>query len=214
MVDDIANRNPAPQLVEVIGGELPLFSSHYDWKEQERVFEAVGKLYHDETVEGWEEMVRKANDLRYSLTLKNNSGTFALGNWTVGRFCRERAYWQLVGAFHRHLPRTGEFRWRIPLEIGVQPMSLAEWRKKRMNKSLDELQIEVGELTLAQLASVKGVSTDEKQSSRKLIQAEIDKLQTTKRAVLRKSSVDKFERYSADEAVEIRKEVGKSRPSP
>src|SRR5262245_20970220 len=64
MVDEIVNRNPAPKLVDrprrrFSQSVVALYPESYDWKEEERVRRAIGKLYQDTTAELWEELVRR-----------------------------------------------------------------------------------------------------------------------------------------------------------
>ncbi|HEV3255499.1 MAG TPA: hypothetical protein VG013_01340 [Gemmataceae bacterium] len=217
LVDDLANRNSAPQLVGHNGNLLPLFPAAYDWKEQKRVQEALRRLENDQTAEVWEEMIKKADDPRYALTFKNNSGVFAEDNRTVGRLCRQVAYDELVGVFRQHLPdnppdapEMGE----IDLDVGVYQLgNLVEWREKRKDKTLSELQIEVCEQALKELAKAKGVPRHEKVQARKKIKAEIGKLRKTNRPILVRSDIlgSLDECYSAEEGKEFREKLRRKR---
>jgi hypothetical protein len=206
-VDQIANRNPAPKLMKIkhpnLPNRIPLFPANYDWTEQSRVLQALSKLHKDTTEELWEELIRKANDPRYSLTLADNGGR--PDNWTVGDFCRDLAYMRLTDVFQQHMPSKNERE--IHLDIGFGSADLATWRKARMGKTLYQLQIEVGEQALTRLPKVKRISPDQKESVRKLIESEIEKLKTTKQPVYLKSSVTGLDLFTEEQANEIRKKV-------
>ena len=212
MVDQIANRNQAPKLVKSPSGLVPVFPKDYDWDEQHRVRAALYELHKDTTGDLWEELVRRADDPRYSLTLREDGE--GASTWSVGDFCSDLAYSRLVAVFQRHLPRTkdsAQYNRVIYLDIGVEATDLAKWRKKRQTKSLYQLQVEVCQRALARLSKVKGVSHDDKDKARKQIEAEIETLQTTKRPVLRGSNLDGLETYSAEQAKSIREKLGRRR---
>jgi hypothetical protein len=182
MVEDIASRNKAPKIVDLPNEwprKVPRFPKSYDWKEQERVYKALAKLYKDTSVELWEELVRKAGDRRYSLTIvSQQSGNSR--NDTVGNVCRRLAYDRLIDVFQRHMPAWPErCGWTVRLDVGIE--DLAAWRKKRNDKSLYQLQIEVCERALKEVQKVKGISQEMKDEARKKIKSEIKKLTRTKR---------------------------------
>lgn len=205
MIEDIANRNHPPKLLGKSGERLPLFPSNYDWEEQKRVKSAYARLT-TVTDELWEELVKNANNRKYSLTVKNNTGEFAQDNWTVGDVCRALAYEKLVALCDQHLPldpnKPGH---RIYLDIGVETTNIAEWRIIRSGKPLYQLQIDVCELRLKQLAKAKGISRGEKHAARKKIESEIARLKTKKECIfLESSSLQELDVYSLEEAMKIR----------
>src|SRR5262245_42155494 len=61
MVDAIENRNLTPKLVDRFGSpkRVALYPDSYDWTEDERVLDALDRLYQTRTAELWEEMVRR-----------------------------------------------------------------------------------------------------------------------------------------------------------
>jgi hypothetical protein len=190
MVEAIANRNKPPKLVDRTRAwprRLPLYPEGYDWKEEERVRDALDKLYQEATAELWEELVRREGDERYCVTVVDNAEDAHVHS--VGLVCWYLAYSRLVGVFEQHLPpnrlRVGA---RIPLDAHaiVPAKTLAEWRKARAKKSLYQLQIEVCENALRELAKVKRVSEKEKADARRKIEAEIRKLKAEKKPVFLK----------------------------
>ena len=210
MIDDIANRNAPPKKVQGDGPTIPLFPKDYDWKEQARVVEALGRLEKESYAELWEELVQKSDDNRYSLTIRDKSSD-APYNESVGVFCSELAFWQLTGVFLRHLPDNptpGKNGRSIRLTI-VPRSSLKKWREERKNKSLYELQIEIGELMIKELAKVKTATEEEKNKAHKKIEAEIATLKKSKKPIMLKTRTSAFDAlYDSKEAVRFRKRLG------
>jgi hypothetical protein len=209
LIDDLANRNPPPVIVNASPPfpptlRVPLFPKQYDWAEQNRVIAALSKLRTHPTPELWEELVRHSEDNRYSLTLHDDDGNPE--NRTVGSFCSEMAYTHLTRGFSRYLPtdpnpsKLGRPIW---VEISLAP-SWTKWRHQRRNKSLAELQIEVCEEALAQLKKVKGVPQEEKRASEQKIQAMVMELKKTKRPLLLpiQGEIDSFSRVEAQDISE------------
>jgi hypothetical protein len=204
MIDEVANRNPAPKLLEVdhprLPGRVPLFPDNYDWKEVSRVWSALRKLRMDTTPELWEELIRKSGDPRYALTFADKGGRPVI--WTVGRFCDDIAYDRLVDVFVQHLPEDDRGR-TIPLEVGIGSSWVA-WRQKRAGKTLDQLQMEVCEQAVKELDKVKGVSKKEKDLARKKIMTEIDKLKKTKKPVFLEYHPRERDTYPPEQAKRVR----------
>jgi hypothetical protein len=205
MVDDIANRNRAPKFVDGPTHPVPLFPEDYDWGEQDRVRAALGELLKDTTDELWEELVRKQDDPRYSLTTRGRNDRPY--NRSVGYYCRDIARGRLVDVFRRHLPRDpNKDGWPVSVDIGIK--KLAEWRKERKDKSLYQLQIETCELALKQLPEVEGVPEKEKDLARAGIEAEIENLKRRKGPIFRDYGLDGIETYTAEEAKAVRDTFG------
>jgi hypothetical protein len=184
MVEDIASPNKAPKIVDrpdKYPNRVPQFPKGYDWKDQRRVYKARVKLYEDTSVELWEELVRKAPDRRYSLTVTSQQSGDSY-NFTVGGVCNHLAYSRLIGVFQQHMPLDPNHDgFRLRLDVCIK--SLPAWRKERKDKSLYQLQIEVCERALKELQKVKRVSQTKKEAARKKIEAEIEKLRKTKRPI-------------------------------
>ncbi len=181
MVDAIVNRNQEPKLVNRPSGwprEIAMFPESYDWAEDARVLRALDKLFQDRTLALWEELVRRGDDPRYCVTLVSVQNEDAQIISVTG-VCFRLAYSHLVDVFKQHLPVSEDADGRkIALDIGIE--NLAEWRKKRANKSLYELQIEVCENALSQVSKAKGVSEDDEALARGKIKGEIARLKRTK----------------------------------
>jgi hypothetical protein len=196
--------HPVPISTKRRIGELPLFPSGYDWKEQTRVRKAVGKVSLEKTPEMWEELLRNLGDRRYCLTIKDKNRTHPLGNFSVSFFCATWAGDWLVGVCHRHLPRD---RKGYPIALDVPHGGLKKWRKERAHKKLYELQIEVCQETIKQLAMVKSpwVTQGKKDGAREEIEEEIANLRKRKRPVFTNYSLQPIVCYSSKEAKEIRR---------
>ena len=212
LVDAIANRNKPPEL---IGREnrfpevLPLFPEDYDWREDERVFKALKRLWADTSVELWEGLARRhKKDARYCLTVRTAGDNAKI--LSIGDICDSLAYGRLVDVFTWHLPPApGKESGPIYLDVGIGDKGLAEWRKERANKPLYELQIEVCENALRALAKEKDLEEKEKKVLRKKIEDEIAKLRSTKQPVMRKYNWfdDDYRLYTAAQAKEDRQEL-------
>jgi hypothetical protein len=185
LVDDIRNRNKPPKLVERSKGRprtLALFQETYDWKEDKRVLKALNELYQEESADLWEKLVRIKKDKRYCVTLvivKTDDAEV----YTVGDICFNLAYDRLVGVFQQHLPPSELKEGPLVMDIGIE--DLGAWRKKRAEKPLYQLQIEVCQLALRALPKyIK--SKDQQFESRIKIAAEIMKLTNQKKPVFLK----------------------------
>jgi hypothetical protein len=207
MIDALANRNAQPKLVDKGGDKLPLFPATYDWNEQKRVLAALAKVSKERTPEMWEALVRSIGDKRYCLTLKDMNEFYAEGNLTVGYFCSRVAYYWLVGVCNRHLPRTPTMPSHpLYLDIGLTG-GLAKWRQQRAGKELYELQIEVCEETIRQLAKVAKVPERAKNRARRRIEEDIATLKRTKRPIFTNYSTGHHPPYTAKDAERIRRGV-------
>jgi hypothetical protein len=207
MVDDLANRNKLPKIVERRAGrprKLPLFPEEYDWKEDERVRKAVQELYQDTTVDLWEELVRKAHDPRYCNTTWDAGEEAVI--LSVGDVCRRLAYGRLCDGFKEHLPSFPPHGCPIQLESAFK--DLPAWRKERQDNPLYQLQIEVCEMAIRELPKVdsKVLSDREKADARKEIETEITNLRRTEEPIFREYSWF-GSWYGPELAKEVRKAV-------
>src|SRR5262249_5262665 len=117
---------------------VPQFPKDYDWKAQKRVYKARVKLYEDTSIELWEELIRKARDRRYSLTVTSQQSGDSY-NFTVGIVCNHLAYSRLTGVFQQHMPLDPTHDgFRLRLDVGIK--SLPAWRMERKDKSPYQLQ--------------------------------------------------------------------------
>ncbi len=186
MVEAIANRNKPPKIVRrdrVCPSRFPLYPKDYDWKEEERVGEALTKLEEDTSVELWEALVQKANDRRYCFASYSFSSADVEMN-SVGGICYGLAYSRLCHVFMKHLPSYPPHG--SPIQMWDVIKDFPTWRKARKDKALYQLQIEVCEIALRELPKLRAieVSDKEKAETRKKIQAEIAELRRSKKPVM------------------------------
>jgi hypothetical protein len=181
VVDAIANANKPPKLVTRAAGEpreVPLFPDGYDWKEDRRVEKALDQLFQTATVELWEELVRREHDRAYCITLYHEHGYTSV--WTVGFVCGNFAFENLIHPCQQHLPDfPGGHRREFDFAFELRKC-LTDWRKKRADKSLYQLQIEVCETALSELPQLELLSEKDKDLARKRIEAEIARLRRSK----------------------------------
>jgi hypothetical protein len=191
MVEDIVNRNKPPELVtrppRSDPSLVPLYPESYDWKEEERVRQAIKKLEDDTTAEVWEEMVRRKDDPSYCVVVAVEPWENAK-IYSVGYVCHKIAYSRLIGVIQQHMPDDPTGPDGRPLKVGVDG-SLADFGKERRIKPLYQLQIEVGEKALLGLSrlNVENFPKDEVDRARKKIEAEIEKLRKTREPILVKA---------------------------
>jgi hypothetical protein len=204
MIDRLANENEAPQLTKQPSGRVPSFSENYDWQEQDRVKDALREIHENMSSDLWEELVKHANDPRYSLTVMDQSQQAE--NRSVGYLCRQIAFSCLVSPFRRHLVATDdptkEGR-KIHLDVDVEPPRLYEWRRKRERKSLYELQIEVCEIAIARINENPGINSEQKGMMRSRILGETEKLRDTKRPVFPPGRMLELDTYSRPPASRV-----------
>jgi hypothetical protein len=186
MVEDLANRNKPPKVVN-IGYRVPLFPKDYDWAEQDRVRAALVRLHKDTSEEVWEELVRRSDDRRYCLTVLDSGDR----PWdrTVGDFCGELAFRRLADPVCKHRPpesrrAPGEPPFVSYMTLDIKP-GLLEWRKKRKDKAQYQLQLELCEQALAKLREDRDVPEDRKEAPRRGIEAEAANLREAKRPSFR-----------------------------
>jgi hypothetical protein len=207
MVEAIVNRNKAPKLKEWPGNfpsQVALYSEDHDWKEEYRTRTAIYQLEKDRTEAVWEELVKHADDHRYSDTVTSmKTGDAYIED--VGGTCGWLAKSRLIDVFRQHLPPDPikDFD-KLSLDVGIK--DLTKWRKERAAKSLYELQIEVCEKAIEALAKVQGVPQAEKDKARKKIEQEIASLRKSKKPVHVEASPSFLKRgqYKAEFAKRVR----------
>jgi hypothetical protein len=213
MVDAIVNRNKQPKVVERSKGWpmiVAVFPESYDWKEEDRVRTALGKLLEDTSVEVWEELVRRGDkdDSKYCVVSVTRQAESA-DVWSVDAICGVCAYSRLTGVYRQHMPNDPRMEgWPLQVNIGIK--NLADWRKERKDKPLYQLQIEVCEKAIVELSRVKGLSKDEKATAQKKIEAEIEQLKKSKQPIFWKDDYlfpDWLTLYKRDYAKKIREAV-------
>jgi hypothetical protein len=208
MIDQLANRNMPPKLFEVDGRPTPLFPANFDWSEQDRVKTALGKLHKERTAESWEQLLRNAEDNRYSMTV-GADGEWA-SNRTVGDICAHLAYSRLIGVFEQHLVETNDpvKPGQIHLPIGITPTTVARWRQARKAKSLFELQIEVCERALKAMPTATAATVQQRTQMSNMIRAQIQKLRKERRAIILESNVLGLDTYNSELAKAMAERIG------
>jgi len=88
---------------------------------------------------------------------------------------------------------------------------LGDWRKKRANKPLYQLQIEVGEMTLRWLSKLKDKPKKEQDAAREAIETELEKLRRTKQPILLKESFPRYEYLYNEKLAERAREAVRKR---
>lgn len=202
LIEAIANRNKPPKIASRRGylpHNVPLFPKDYDWKEEYRVHDAVNKLYKDTSAAMWEALIQRKDDRNYCVVRFNEYTTDGEIH-SVGRICYDLAYDRLCGVVWSHLPKDPDKDAPLRLKTGVG--DLAAWRKDRSDKALYQLQIEVCETALRELAKHKRLAIEAKATLRKKIEDEIAELRKTKRPVVWESHL--LHTYSSQIANRIR----------
>jgi hypothetical protein len=226
LVEALANRNPQPRIVSreefkdlFIEAYVPLFAKDYDWKEQERVNKASGAVATRASPEMWDRLVAHENDARYWLTLADEAGAApgSLGsahNWTVGDYCSQLAYAQLMLPVNRNMDILERERsvndrgMREPVNLSMPPYGkLRQWRESRPGKTFVELQIEVCQQAIDGLPRLKDISAKAKAEFRARMESEIEQLKKSKAGIfgpVRVFSAERYNWFDAAKAKEIR----------
>jgi hypothetical protein len=209
MVESLANRNPAPEVVKLGYAKEPFFPRDHDWDEDHRVAIAFAAIVRDPSPELWEELVKREDDNRYSITMRDNGPN--AHNYSVAHLCGLMARQQLGFASRWHTDPDSHDRPDIYLDLGLD--DLAKWRAERAAKSLYELQLEVCERALATVnaAPEDKVPGRAKPVIRKTIHAWMEQLRRTKRPLFFKLFTDGFEHINAAEGARLREEIERSR---
>jgi hypothetical protein len=213
LIDAMANKNPAPEMVEVdvdpTHGWSPLYSTKYDWNEDRRVDAAFAQLAKADDEVLWPLLVANIGDRRYA-TVWLRDDQYARFN-TVGDLCFWIARTDLLRAYYPAAPRS---RFNdipdLPLQLfWKQPEQLVEWWRPRREKPLYELQIEVAELALSKIPELDGneVSKQRADKFRANVASQIADLRRTKTAVFLHESPlgESLRGFHPVEAANIRK---------
>jgi hypothetical protein len=199
MIDAMASRNKAPQMVRVSSYDdlAPLVSRDYDWSEQDRVRKAVLVVRADGSDEMWWRLRDHIGDNRYAWTVVFD-GDVQSDNVSVGEICSAITGARLYAAVSRHLKVSG----RMPSVFYLKVAS-GKNETKRPSRPLYELQIEACEEAIRQIASIKATESigggdyrdpskddshtftaEEKTQFAKAIREQIKELKRTKKAVV------------------------------
>jgi hypothetical protein len=222
LIDDLANRNEPPRIVEhlyidnpenesLIGvSNLPLFSDKYDWAEQRRVFNACKILVKRNGADLWPFLVEHIGDKRYTFTCTlDDFGK----NITIGSICWQIAYGDLINPFSHFWPSKTEIRgaisWGGRSYIPPPYHDLKGWCDARQGKPLWELQVELGQWGIQSLEDLKEMPNEEKTDLIRKIKATIEVLQQDKKPIVDNRQplfFDQARYFDARKAEEIREE--------
>lgn len=193
MIDAMASRNKAPKIVRTSDNyqALALFSPDFDWSDQERVQKAVKAAREDKSDEMWWELRKHIGDNRYALTVDFDVST-EIWNLSVGDFCSSITEADLKEAYARHLPKvSGEMPFIFSI---LDEKNMKKWK----DRPLYQLQVEVCEEAVRQIASIKATSdlhggdykspshtltAQEKARFTEAVKKQIEELKRTKKAV-------------------------------
>lgn len=206
MIDDMANRNPAPDVVRTRARARPVFADDYDWDEDKRARRAFWSVRDDDREELWEELLKHFDDKRYAWTAEINGASVT--RETVAGLCMLLAYDRLRSPFERWLP-VNEIGRPVRPDLGFG-RDFTQWRKERADKSLYELQIEVCESAIKSLKTEGrrlGASDRQIRESCEKIQERIVQLRHEKRPFFRRLILDSYYHYKQEDAERIRKEL-------
>lgn len=209
LIDAVASRNKEPKLEKTpwdLGDKVPLFDKDYDWADQSRVLEAVGKLCTLDGDELWPRLVEHMNDTRYSLTKAEN---YWVENVTVGDFCGEIAFDDLRFPFDRYLMRLppGELTpdERAVLRAMWGPPELEDlkaWRRARNSRPLHELQIELCLWSIDTMQSLKEASAAQKAEFTANVERQIERIRASKLPIVRgrNAFAERYDLFNAKSA--------------
>jgi hypothetical protein len=186
LIDVLENHNRKPRYVDRGSGVKALFDKKYDWSEQERVERAIQNLM-DHSEEAWAELLKHMDDRRYCITYEVSGDAV---NEDVGGTCRSLVVDSLAMAYIGHIPHESSVAWsnlRIPEIARGDNAKLIAWCRKRSDKKLYELQIEMCEWAIRAVAdldvSEEEVSEKDREKSIAEIKAQIETLRKRKKAV-------------------------------
>lgn len=201
MIDALASKNVAPELIDRVSGRDPLFPANFDWQEQTRARRAFADLGNTDVDELWDELRKHRSDDRYSFTAGDDAaydGWYAT-NYSVGNLCGMIAAYWLTLPYQTHLVTVDDRKLRIDFNLNVDAL-----RQARPEIKLYELQIKACEMALAQIPTVPGASEEQKDRMIREIEAEVAALRASKKAKFSKYRIDRYNFYDADRARKIR----------
>jgi hypothetical protein len=148
MIDAMASRNKAPEMVYVRGynEKAPLVSRDYDWSEQERVQKAIRAVQNDKSDEMWRRLSAHYGDKRYTMTLVFDTVVNSK-NISVGDICAAMPGPDYDAAYIQYLPKVSGRYYFNPASIVAG--------EKWAGRPLYEQQIAVCEEAIKQMALLK-----------------------------------------------------------
>jgi hypothetical protein len=209
MIDALANRNPAPELIKLRRpakahevywfDRQPLFPADYDWEEQSRARKARAKLFAVKDPALWDHFIKHLDDDRYSLTLgqePNFSSNKTVGDWCWDGFFARTRFARVVTKQERGAQGNA-----FSLDLGF---IILEWREQHPKTPLYELQIALCERSLEAIPQESRLSYEARDRNSKRIQGYLDEIRRTKKPFFFSPSIDGYRLYDTEIAKAIR----------
>jgi hypothetical protein len=211
LINALENRNDPPSLADDNGKKHgPLFDPYYSWVEQDRVIKALDTLTKRNSDVLLPLLIKYLEDKRYSLTTKINGTEI---NMTIGFICWNIAYNDLIYPF-RGWPNYSDIPNVISgggkVHFPPPRQNLKEWYQARKDKTLWELQVEVGEWAIKTLEDAKEISDKDKSLGLKMTKEAVDKLRKTKNPIVFYRFPYEMNCFDAQKAKDIREKYIKS----
>ena len=187
LIQNLANaHNTRPKVFRRGPTAYPLFNEEYDENEQRRVKRVLAELVGEMGDELWPLLI-EVHDDRYALTIEADERS---ENESVNSLCLEMTD-DLMLPFNRHMPKVDlGNNYRLYPKSKWSPLgkdvSIRKWAAARPDKKLHELQIEICELTIAAIPTMKELSELEKEKFIAGQKGEIDMIRKTGEPVVRK----------------------------
>jgi hypothetical protein len=176
MIDSLANRvNTAPTIKQRGPYGPVFFHEDYDYDEQQRVLKALQELNGRDGNELWPRLVAHLDDKRYGFTYEGGAGV--PHNMAVGDLCMRIARGDLEYACLRISPIGAGLNGPRPLVVRPtlgEDDALGTWCKKRKDKQLYELQIEVCEWRITSPEALQRLSAEQIDEYVKKAKAQIE----------------------------------------
>jgi hypothetical protein len=191
-IDSLASKNTAPRLTRNNVIYEPSFPHDYDWKDQERVLEALNALAQCSDPELWDILIAHGDDQRYSFTARR-FGPNAY-NFSVGSACRMLAGEQLLWIGRMNSDPDSRGRPDVIVNLGLR--DLDKWRSERREKALWELQVELLDKAALEVGKLERLSDDQKKALIAQIERGKDGISRSRKAIFIRVHLDSFDFYS------------------
>ena len=213
MINGLATRNPVPKIVVIEYSGFPEFPAGFDWGEADRVRKLCARLLTNDDPRLWEHFLAHMSDRQYALTVQrfggNNSSDIRAGagaeNMSVGDICREAAMARFKFSALHTSSKEDDPGVSVPSAYDLLPVAL--WLKEPPEKSLYELQLEVGEAALRNIESQKSTKPEKTAERIQWLRKDIARLKEKKKPLFFQVSLDDRGKYTAEKAEEIRKRI-------
>ena len=209
----LANKNPKPKRVHIMGEEFPLFAEDFDWKENARVYSTLQRLDKVSAEEAWPLLNKHFADVRYCLSV-NRAERVDIASFTnidVDDLCLDVAWRDLTYVLRITPPEPDRRKysqfdeWRMNWRP-IRQFSDKKWWEQNRGKKLYELQIGVLEWLMTEAPGLAMLSEEDRKVLVSKAQAEIDDLKKTRQCKVSESRfTDRRRIFSEKDADRIRK---------